>query len=286
MFLLRISWCLAAPCDGWAWCSVRVRDTANWKIGSICGASWCLWNQFKYKSSSGFEDFAKHHYTNLRCHGRKKMLMGPGAPYRSSWFASLWSSSGQVDDHAMCKECSSPRQCRLTSLTGKKPLQDPKKRIQIDFSRNIQDMFCFCFGIFKPARRNQSNLFKCFWFLWLLYTFFILLPFKVSGSNERGQQTKNSSVSAEILGEQEYTHQTHDKFAWGRAVIAFSENLADKKISSLKSSVYVGVGMCDMILPQVWLYCGASNLSLPLHPPLHPVFAWVCFTLGRDGTLQ
>lgn len=71
MFLLRISWCLAAPCDGWAWCSA-VETLRIGRLEAICGASWCLWNQFKYKSSSGFEDSARHHYTNLRCHRRKR----------------------------------------------------------------------------------------------------------------------------------------------------------------------------------------------------------------------
>lgn len=170
----------------------------------------------------------------------------------------------------------------------------------MDFSRQIPGNVLFLVRDFQVcARRNQSNLhivinpkiFKMwgpclFWFLWLFYISFC----SISRDLVRGGK-KNTQQSAKILGEQEYAHQTHDKFAWGRAVIAFSENLQlteskkSKKISSLKSSAYVGVGMCDMILPQVWLHCGASNLSLPLHPPLHPVFAWICFTLGRDGTL-
>lgn len=41
----------------------------------------------------------------------------------------------------------------------------------------------------------------------------ILYPllFNLSGSSERGQ--KKTRQSAKILGEQEYAHQTHDKFA-------------------------------------------------------------------------
>jgi len=83
-----------------------------------------------------------------------------------------------------------------------------------------QEMFCVCFGIFKSARCNRSNqsaynksqkfqnagtvpVFDFFGYSPLL--------FNLSGSSERGQ--KKTQQSAKILGEQEYAHQTHDKFA-------------------------------------------------------------------------